>query len=74
MEQDPIQVLAGCGNHLEPGVPKQEIVDVVGNYKFLDPHSSFDQALFQIDSLMEVDIAIVVGMDEKYRRLPGRHP
>ncbi len=65
--QHAAEVVAGCRNHLQPTPPEQEIVNVVGDDEFFDRHSLFPEALLQIDSLVKIDIAIIVRVDEKDR-------
>ena len=58
---------------LHPGSEQQEIVNVVRDNQLVDLNAFGDEALLQIDCLMEFNVSIVVGLDQEYGRPPGWH-
>ena len=57
----------------QPVAVQKEIVNLVGEDELFDFDALFAKARGEVHGLREIDVAIVVAVDEKDRRLPGVH-
>src|SRR5258706_12626870 len=65
-----VKEIAGGSISGEPVAMQQKIVHVIRENELLDNDAASAQARDEIDRLREVDVAIVIAVDEKHRRLP----
>src|ERR1700738_3512868 len=65
-----VKEVAGGTITCEPIAMQQKIVHVIWENELLDDYAASAQAGDKINRLREVDVAIVIAVDEKHRRLP----
>ena len=67
----PIEKVAGRVIGRQPMPVQQKIVHIIGENELLDLDAFFAEASDEVHRLREINVAVVVAMNKKYRRLPG---
>lgn len=63
----PLEKMCSCVVRLQPTAMKEKIMDIIREDQLFEVDATLSQQTHEIDGLTEVDVAIVVAVNEKYR-------